>query len=409
MISPFILRRAKTEAGAEFLRVFLKEYFLICQRQTEDSAERTLLVHCDMIRDFRDDDWRNVPVFVRQGRGGCDVVNDPLLPFTPKYDRLRPLVAEQDEIPLRRLKYLFDRFDRPTEDDSVIQTTIASLRGWYQRVSFEESGCVLLEGETDGRKGVVDPYDKVIVPFLYENITPLPIFSDHISLFVCRKAGRFSNNVDVYDPDGHRIFENIGGLYRYEDDVRYHFSPESGNRPAIRFAEKLRLIMYQGISPDDKTPPPYKEYIRPVSDFRLLPQEEGDDGPKRLHRFSDCNSLVKETDVFDLQEMQDLLFPMAERIAAYYGDAPEEVLLSIPFWNFFHLSHQKIDGLTPESVLIDTDELSAAASALVSLLNLGTAADIAAMDVKAVCGDNEDLEWELSIVQMRVRYTLKQE
>ena len=403
MISPYILRYATTEATAERIRYFLRDCFHICQRELPEE-QRSVLMACDCIWDFENNTC--FPLFIRRGYGFCDLVTDPLAPAQKNlFENANFLTDVEDRRYLLRLERPLNPPMREKEE-TLSKSVLRSLRGWYQQHDLTQSAdCAAIQIEKCGFCGVVDPRGNVLVPPLYKSIVPFSVRLQEIALFVCYRGDKFTNTVDVYDINGNKIYENIGGLYLHTEEVKYAFSGEDGNAPGARFAETLRVVQYTQPPLSDKAPP-YKEYIRKVSNLRLLPVAEKDDGPRRLARFSDALSYDRNIETIDLRDIHDVLYPLAEKMGAYHGETAAEIMLSIPHWNFFRKGHTRMDAVVPDLPLHLLLDMPENIRMFFENIGLKTVTDVANTDLTDFCNGDRSLEFAVFLFQAQIQYTL---
>lgn len=403
MISPYILRYATTDATADRIQYFLRDYFHICQQQLP-ADERSVLMACDLIWDLEENTC--FPLFIRRGQGFCDLTSDPLAPAQQNlFSNANFLTDAEDRRFLLRLERPLNPIMREKEE-TLTKTVLRSVKGWYQQNDLTQStDCAAIQTEQAGFFGIVDPCGKRIVPPLYQSIVPFSLCMREIALFVCYRGEKFTNTVDVYDINGNKIYEDIGGLYLHTEQVKYGETDDGDIAPCARFAEKLRVVQYTQPPLLDKMPP-YKEYVRDVSALRLLPVADKDDGPRRLSRFSSEVRYARNTENVDLRDIHDVLYPLAERIGDYYGESAKEIMLSIPHWNFFRLRHQRVEGVVPDLPLHLLLDMPENIRTFFESIGLKTVNDIANTDLTDLCKGDQSLEFAVFLFQAQIQYTL---
>ncbi len=400
MINPYILKHTSTMAPAHMVNTFLRDYFNICQHnrgtQKEVTAVNSLMVH-------NLEDETAFPVWVVQCGDTYGITHDPNELPKERYNSVQMLTDEPFNPRLKRVASTLYSFSNYAYAEDTAQTVLRSLRGWHEQALPHDESCSLFLVGKDERFGVIDPLGKTVVPPIYRYIIPMTLTADRISLLICRRDRENANTTDVYDVSGNCLYRNIGGLYRYEDTVRYHFSPAEGNKPSSRFAEKVCIVMH-GDSEDAQP----QTFIRVARLLRHSPALEKDDGPQRLHAMCDETATALETDKFALSELKDILAPMAKVVAAWRGETPEEVMLSIPVWNVARQTENALTGVTADTALIDMPDMSIACFELLQRAGLHTVADVAHADLFPLCEHiDERLALEVCVLQGQIRTTLK--
>ncbi len=403
MMSPYILRHATTTATAEQLDLFLRDYFYVCQKELPTEEQSTLMSFA-FVWDFENN--TGFPLFIRRGHSFCDITRDPSAPVGKKlFNNANFLTnAEDRRYLLRCERYLTPSYMYDT-DETLTVSILRSVNGWFRQIDLTQNNdCAAIQIETNGRYGIIDPCGKMLVPPLYNNIVPFSLRMREISLFVCYKGDTFTNTVDVYDTNGNKIYEDIGGLYPHTEQVKHDFSP-GGSAPSARFIEKLRVVQYTQ-PPIGVTQPPYKEYIRDVNNLRLLPCADKDGGPTRIKRFSGEVHFARNIEDVDLRDIHDVLLPLAKRMGAHYGNTAGEMMLCIPHWNFFRIGHQPFEGVTQELSLDLIREIPSLCRSFLADINIHTAGELADADFSDLEIESKELEAQLFLAQLKMQYTL---
>ncbi len=404
MLSPYILKNATTHAKAECITYFLRDCFEVCARQMSPS-EKCALADCDLFWDF--DNNTCLPVFLRKKDNLYDLATDPTAPFGKAGMYTSAAFFHAVDKEHQRLTRL-EHFLRPrffAEGDCLAKQATHSLQGWYQLTNLiEDNTCAAIVVERNGKQGLIDPRGKTIVPTLYNSIVPFSLEMRHVDLFVCRRGEKYTNTVDVYDINGNKIYGDIGGLYLQAETVRYSFCPQEGNRPTARFAEKLQVIQYVGIPVGDD-PPRYKVYERNVQNLRLLPVADKDDGPKRIQRFCGDDCFGRNRETVDLRDVYGVFFSLAQKVADFYGNTPEEIMLSIPHWFFFRVGHKSLEWALPDLPLHLMLDVPAETKETLETLGMRTASDIANADFSDLSLGDRSLEIDIYCLQLQLQYT----
>jgi hypothetical protein len=258
--------------------------------------------------------------------------------------------------------------------------------------------------EKDGLRGIINPQGKMLVPMRYKTIVPFSLQSREISLFICHKSEKFTNAVDVYDANGTQIYENIGGPFTYKEHVSHTTDAQGNYVPFGRFVDEVRVVMYHEQTSQTERPP-YRGYIRKVDNMRLLPCADQDDGPQRIGRYSGEIRYARNCETLDLRDVHDVLYPIAEKMGAYYGDSAPEIMLSIPQWNIYRLGHSRLEWAIPDLPVHLMLDMPIACQQAFQQLGLDTAQKIADADLSNLHIEDESLECQIFLWQMQMRYT----
>lgn len=403
MISPYFLRHATTEATADRIQYFLRDYFNICQRQLPADKRSVLMSH-DLIWDFEDN--MCFPLFIRRGLGFCDMVRDPLAPPQgTTFSEAQFLTEAEDRRHLLRLERPLHPFALK-EKVSLSKDVLCALNGWLEQLDLTKSTyCAAVQIQQGGMYGIADPCGKILVPALYHSIVPFSLRTQEISLFVCYKDEPFTNTVDVYDVNGNQIYADIGGFYLHTEQVKYAFSGNDGNAPCARYAEKVQVIQYRATATDGEVPP-YTAYVRDVNNMRLLPVADEDDGPRRISRFSNDVRYARNVETIDLRDIHDVLYPLAEVVGAYFGNTAEEIMLSIPHWNLFRLGHTRFEGVVPHLPLHLLLDLPENIRTVFESFGFKEVEDVANADFSNLRIEDRSLESAVFLAQMQIQYAL---
>ena len=404
MISPYVLRHPATEARADRIHYFLRDYFHICQRQLP-AAERSVLMDCDLIWDLEENTC--FPVFLRQGKGCCDIVTDPLAPSKKTvYTNALFLNALDERHPITRaIAHVNPRLVRD-ESAETAKRVLSSARGWLELQNIlNNRECPLIRTERKGSFGIDLPNGRRLLHPRYKSIVPFSLKMQDVELLICRKGEPLTNTVDVYDFNGNCIFRDIGDLFIRSERVLYKYDLEDGNIPDARFADEYCVVEYLPPSANGNTK--FKTYNRKVDNLRLWPCADDDDGgPKRLHPYESEVRYVRNIETIDLREIHDVLYPFAERVGAFYDEKPEDVMLSIPYWNLYRMGHRFLDWLRPDQTPEFLFDISPECRAFFENAGLDTAQKIADADFSTIQVDDPSLEFEIFLWQMQIQYTL---